>query len=389
MNRLLTIAVLLAAAPGWSAELTLLDVAEPRDSIVRLGDIATIAADSDAEAQRLADLPLGVAPAPLASQFLRPQAVRELLEALGESPDEHRFIGAKSVEVRGPQAPPQPFAVERANPYEPRWRPKPDAKPRTNVAARPAARESIGFRRQPAARWQSAGLSGRQLRTLSQSLVAVANQAILAAGFPATVRVSDVPISGLTDDDLRDLTGAAATLVDPSSVRPGADATVRFRNGSVVRDLRVRVEESRMVVVSTRPLRRGELLTAANTQLVVEQDVEGRGVPADAFGMLSDVAGLEARGAIRAGQPLTPADCVGPIMVRRGEPVSVLSGVGRVTVRLRGIARAEGRVGDLVSVEVHDRQRVDARVTGPGELAIFGGRPSRQLIASSREGGLQ
>lgn len=374
----LLILALLATPAAFAAEIVLREVSTPFGSIVRLGDVATIDTQDESERERLAQLPLMTAPAPGTQQYVRRQAIRELLEAIGERLEYHRFSGAESIEISGSQAPAEPFAVERTEPLTPRWRPK---QPRTS-----APEASVGFRGD---RWTPeapARLTNRQRQEILDELIGAANRAASAAGFAPTLRANSIQAMRVEDEILRGLTGAEATLVDPRTVRPGAESPVRFRSAHTTEVLPVRFGEVRQVVVASRSVRRGELLTSANTELRLEDELDNAAVPTDAFRGLAEVAGLEASRGLRVGEPLTPAECVGPVLVRRGEPVTVSSGVGRIRVRLRGVARADGREGDFVSVEIHDGDRINAQVTGPRELAVLSGRPTPQIAAAYREG---
>lgn len=385
MSRIrITVLAVLVAMPTLAAEIKLREVSTPFGSIVRLGDVADIVADSAAEQQRLIELPLMAAPAPGTQQFVRAEAIRELLEATGQRTDDHRFVGARTVQVRGAEPQQQPYAVERAEPLTPRWRAKPSA------GQPELPRQSVGFRGQPTRLSRAPSrLTGLQRRSLTEALVEAANNAVLTAGLPETLRAKHVRVEGLTDSRLRALTGAEATLVDPATVAADRTVAVRFSTGVADETLAVRYEEVSLVVVASRPIRRGELLTSANTELRLADQLENATAPSDAYTALDQVAGLEAKRSLRQGEPLSPATCIGPLLVRRGDPVTVQSGVGMVTVRLRGIARDDGREGDVVSVEVHDRDQLEARVTGHGELAILSGRPSRALTAAYRQGGLR
>ncbi|TWT42687.1 flagellar basal body P-ring formation chaperone FlgA [Botrimarina hoheduenensis] len=379
------LSILLTGSGSGAADIVFRDVARPLASIVRLGDIAQIETNDATERERLRLLPLMPIPSPGESLHVRAQATRELLQASGEALSAHRFQGAIVTQVYGPAAPAQPFAVEARPTEAGQWRPT----PRSTTASRPAT----GFR--PAAQASKQKTSGspvrvspRERRERYAAMLTAVNQVATAAGVPPTVRAESIDTTGLPDQMLLDLAGAQPTLPAADSIGPDVPVAVTFRTANAAATLPVTFREVRLVIYTLSSVPRGGLLTAANVVLLPE-DASVRPAPADAFTALDQVVGLEAQRSLRADEPLSPNNCVGPLLVRRGEPVTVSSGVVGITVSVRGIARNDGRKGDFVAVEIEDRQRLDARVVGPGRLAILGAGPDERLTAGDRLGGWQ
>lgn len=144
--------------------------------------------------------------------------------------------------------------------------------------------------------------------------------------------------------------------------------------GSVRFPVYATVERIEPVVVAAAPIARGALITHANTRLTVLED-DYRLRPGESLHSDRDAAiGLEAARSLSPGQPLTDANCLPPTMVRRGDVVDVTAGSAGVTVRMKATARGDGRRGEIVEVEaLDDRRRLEARVTGYGELAVMSG----------------
>ena len=107
------------ASVGHTADLTLLERVNDFGAVIRLGDIADIAATDSAASARLADLPLMPAPAPGGQATITAQGVRELIVASGVDLNTLRFsgairiqIGAASTTQRQPAPPTEPQIIE-------------------------------------------------------------------------------------------------------------------------------------------------------------------------------------------------------------------------------------------------------------------------------------
>jgi flagella basal body P-ring formation protein FlgA len=122
---LLVLPSVLGAAAA--SEIRLRERAVPAGSVVRLGDVAEVFTGDPTDAERLAAVELG--PAPATRRYLDWRAVRDALSLAGEDVSDCRFSGASRVEIAPPArqraAPPprrasrqqQPDAVEK--PVEP------------------------------------------------------------------------------------------------------------------------------------------------------------------------------------------------------------------------------------------------------------------------------
>lgn len=120
----------------------------------------------------------------------------------------------------------------------------------------------------------------------------------------------------------------------------------------------------RPVLVATRELQRGDT--------VGEQDIEQREHNVLAAGAsplvhAADVLGLQARRTIPAGSALLASLLEQPVLVRRGDRVSVDSAPGAISVRISGEAMGTARRGERVRVRnLQSGRIIDAVVTGSG-----------------------
>jgi len=124
-----------------------------------------------------------------------------------------------------------------------------------------------------------------------------------------------------------------------------------------------------LVVVAARPLGRGSLISAADVQLVSGEVGDGS---EPVCRVLEDVVGKETRQAIAAGKVIGPDLVRAPVVVRRGEVVTVIARAAGLRVRTVARAREEGGIGDLVMVEsLEGRKPFLARVRGIQEVEVY------------------
>jgi flagella basal body P-ring formation protein FlgA len=118
-----------------------------------------------------------------------------------------------------------------------------------------------------------------------------------------------------------------------------------------------------------RSLPRGTLVRAADVGLC-------RAVPreagAEVFYSIDEVVGQETTEAIAKDKILQAKQLSSPLLVRRGEVVTVCARSAGIRVRTSGRARDSGSLGDLVAVEsLVNRQTYYARVTKLREVEVY------------------
>lgn len=129
----------------------------------------------------------------------------------------------------------------------------------------------------------------------------------------------------------------------------------------------IRARARGRVVTATRPVGFGEVLNHSNVQL--EEKVVDR-----LEGLLTDidqVAGSVAKRALRAGDWITSRDIDQPVLVKRGDLVTVVARLRNLTISASARARDSGGKGDLIVVQNLDsRQLVEARVIAPSRVEV-------------------
>lgn len=128
----------------------------------------------------------------------------------------------------------------------------------------------------------------------------------------------------------------------------------------------VRLKIFRQVLVTTRPLRRGDGITAADVHS------EPRDITRLGYGYVDDLQQVSGRTLARPlgpGSVLTPTALGGREMVRAGDHVQVLAQLDGIEVRASGIALGSGDNGARLRVRNEASGRVvDAMVNAPGEV---------------------
>jgi flagella basal body P-ring formation protein FlgA len=335
----LVIAATLVLAVGLAdaAEIRLRRQVVAASAVVTLGDVAQIFSNDAGETAELCGLELFSAPLPGVQRFVRLREIQDALELSGLSLARHTFSGSSQVAIEGP-------AVQTPAP-SPRPRP---AAPIDAARLRRAVRDAI-------------------IKHLREQTGA-------EEGW--TVELT------LTREQLQSLAAAGAWNVSggqgPWTGEQAFQLTFESPDGNGEMRLTAQVGLPPKVVVAVRALPRGAVIHAS--------DVELRTAPvtkdADAFTTVDDVVGMEATAAIHAGQVLDSSALHAPLLVRRGEVVTVYARSAGIRVRTTARARDNGSAGELITVEsLTDRKPYYARVSGVQEVEVFA-RPAQARAES-------
>jgi len=124
--------------------------------------------------------------------------------------------------------------------------------------------------------------------------------------------------------------------------------------------------QSYRIVVPARDILRGEVL--GETDLTYA-DVAGTALAPATVTRFETLTGMQTRRALRAGEPLRPDDVRRPVVVTKGQSVTMTFTAPGVELSAMGRAMSEGGVGDTVTVQNPVSFRmVTATVTGPGTV---------------------
>lgn len=125
------------------------------------------------------------------------------------------------------------------------------------------------------------------------------------------------------------------------------------------------------VVVPARDIPRGEVI--AETDLTYAT-VDGNALMAGVPTKIEEVAGLQARRVLSSGQPFRGDDVRRPIVITKGQSVTMQFSAPGVELVAMGRAMTEGGVGDTVTIQNPASFRmVSATVISPGVVRANGG----------------
>ena len=327
--------------------------------VIRLGDVADVISADRRRARQLSTLLLMPSPAPGTQRFLRKREVEDLLAAHGEDLSQLRIEGALQVAIT--------TAAADASEHDTKSDSKSHSQPPMNRhAAILAGYIEGGSQPEPNA------AADNELRDELRRIVVSHLEA--KTGQAGNWQVSP----GAVDRDLAVLDAATAPPTcqggrAPWTGRQRFVVTVTTAQGAVQLPIYANISRaSAPVAVAIQPIARGAVITAADIEL---QDLES--IPAATsrrapFTSLDQLIGMEARQAIQPGDLILTDKVQSPVMVKRGDLITVVSQGGGIRVRTSARARSDGARDELVQVEsLETRQRYDVRVTGFREAAVF------------------
>ena len=186
---------------------------------------------------------------------------------------------------------------------------------------------------------------------------------LIAKGAPedgAVALVGRVP-SGL-DPDTLDL-----AKIDYSAETGRFVVQVRLSSGRLY-GMQGKVEDGMDVPVLTRALKTGEIVASDDVMFV---RMAASRVPRGTVGDAEKLVGFSAKRQLRAGLPLRESDVQKPLVVRKGDAVTMVFRAPGIELISRGKAMTDGGVGDTVAVvNVQSLKQIDAVVIGAGAVTV-------------------
>jgi flagella basal body P-ring formation protein FlgA len=130
----------------------------------------------------------------------------------------------------------------------------------------------------------------------------------------------------------------------------------------------VTVERPGQVVVSTRPIPRGQVIAEADVRLV-ERDLGTlhRGYLTD----LAQAIGQRAERDLPGDEAVSPANLGKPNVIKRGAEITIMAADEQLDVRVAGVALASGGIGERIRVRnASSKRELDAVVVGDGLVQV-------------------
>jgi len=122
------------------------------------------------------------------------------------------------------------------------------------------------------------------------------------------------------------------------------------------------------VIVTAKSLSRGELLMESDFKRV-KYDMSK--LPTGYIEDPANGVGMELKRRLSTGVPLTTTMLRKPIIIKRGQQVSILASAGGLEVRMSGKALAHGAVGDRIRVlNVKSKKKLEGIVTPSGDIKV-------------------
>ena len=116
----------------------------------------------------------------------------------------------------------------------------------------------------------------------------------------------------------------------------------------------VRAAIFRQVIVASRPLTRGSILAPGD---IILAEFDTSLLPRGYIVANEHAVGARLRRAIKSGDPITPGLLETPALIHRGQRVSLQARSGALTVRMTGIAKSDGILGQVIEFENQSSKR--------------------------------
>jgi flagellar basal body P-ring formation protein FlgA len=315
----------LAWSSSRAAELRLRQQCSPHGSVVTLGDVAEIYASDTHQAEKLAAVDLFPAPPAAQQRVLRVREVQDLMTLRGINLAEHQFSGSSQVVLTSAS---EPVRADQSS--------SPSALKRTHR------------------RLQEAILQYLEAKTGSNEPRILQFEATATAARAAANPAQPISISGGTS---------------PWTGMQHFEVSVNSSEGPQRCTLDVQVTVPTAVVAAVHSLSRSAVIRESDLALVHEAPSDGE---SSVFHAIEEVVGKQTTRAIPDGKIIAPDDLQAPLMVHKGDVVTVYAQSAGIRVRTTARARDDGALGDLVTMEtMHDRKPYQARVSGVREAEVL------------------
>jgi flagella basal body P-ring formation protein FlgA len=122
------------------------------------------------------------------------------------------------------------------------------------------------------------------------------------------------------------------------------------------------------IVITNKPLANGAVIGADDVEL---SSFDVSDLTGTYLTTLDDAIGMGVKRSIAPGRPVLSQQLEQPLIIHRGDAVVINAEAGMLAVKMTGTALNDGRRGEQIRIKNQATSRVvDARVTGPGEVAV-------------------
>ncbi|NZA27921.1 flagellar basal body P-ring formation protein FlgA [Luteimonas sp. SJ-92] len=211
------------------------------------------------------------------------------------------------------------------------------------------------------------------MRLLLMLLALLPTMLWAGAGFQPVESIRAAALAALGSDAEAEATLDPALRMprcaSPLEARPGAGTTVEVSCPDGWRlYVPVRIHRSQTVLVLSRGVAAGEII---GPEMLAPETRDAARIVGAALSEPAAAIGRVARRALSAGSLLTARDLIAPRLVRRGDIVPLVSGVGGLEVRMTGRALADAGENERVSVEnLSSRRVIQGTVGADGAVVV-------------------
>jgi flagella basal body P-ring formation protein FlgA len=331
LRRLPVFALLLAAATGLAGEVQLRGFHEARGTLVRLGDVAEFHGVSEEQRTQIEQLPLFPAPQTGIVRKLSAQDVRETMSLYGLSLPTLRITGECRIQGTGEAEPAKSDNIELASATI--SEPEPPASTADQLAVKLIA--YLQSKDRIRTQWTAKPL----LTKPQQDAISAMQRPEVAGG--------QSPWTGRQAFNVRDRAAMGAKAVT----------------------FKADVERIAQAWTAKRNLAAGDVVGEDDVEL---SEINPNSLTSSVVVNIDDAVGLEVKQPIAAGQIVQTLSLRRPLVVKRGELITVLSVAAGVQVKATAKALAEAALGDVILLEaVETKKQFQGRVTGPQEAMVF------------------
>jgi flagella basal body P-ring formation protein FlgA len=189
---------------------------------------------------------------------------------------------------------------------------------------------------------------------------------------------------GADDMDITEISYAGDIIIPAGSlevdIRPRGSGSYLGRtpfvvdlivNGQVERQLvmQVKIAVYREAVIAVKAVRARSIINRTDLEI---RRVDIASVSGNTFSIVDDVAGMSTTTYLQPGQIITSKDVTPPIIIKRGQAVSLEAVRPGFTIRTTGVAQKDGRKGEIIPVlNPSSRKIVKAKVVSEGRAEVI------------------
>lgn len=353
---LISFACLLNSAVA--VEVRLREKVVPKACVVRLGDIADVAGKDREVTKKLAVVPLMPAPAPETERFLRKREVADMLAANGVDISDIHFTGADQVAI-------SPMSKVQSAVFQDSAKSGADSQGNRHAVVLASGQADAA----------SAKLDDAQAADYKNELCRVIGDYLKAKSGKPEIGTIDcsIPDRQLVQFAQSSVAPVCSGGSDPWTGKQKFTLAVVTPKGPAQITLNADVSEpATPMVVAKRAVVRGSVITAADIEVRTLEPSAKNAARRGGYDSIDKLIGMEAKQPLQQDEIVYTDEVQSPVLVKRGELITVSSRSGAICVRTSAKATQDGSKGDLIQVEsVDSKQRYDARVVGLREASVF------------------